>query len=155
MSAETNNSPYTVDGYSISTDPALIDIDTAYNFLANDSYWAKGLPRDKFEKAIANSFCFGVYQGDRLAGLARVITDRATFAYLCDVFILPQHRGKGLGKWLIDNIVTHPELQGLRRWSLATQDAHGLYAQFGFGPITFPERWMQIYKPYTEQNGGN
>jgi GNAT superfamily N-acetyltransferase len=100
------------------------------------------------EKGIANSMCFGIYQQGVQAGFARVVTDNATFGYLCDVFVLPDFRQKGLSKWLVQTIVKHPDLQGLRRWSLATLDAQGLYNQFGFTQIIHPERWMEIHTPY-------
>lgn len=139
------------EGYIISTDQQLIDFEAVYNFLAYQSYWAKGMPAEKLQKAISNSLCFGVYQYESQVGFARVITDRATFAYVCDVFILEDHRGKGLSKWLIKTIREHPGLQGLRRWSLATADAHGLYKQFGFSPLTNTGRWMEIFSPYEAQ----
>jgi GNAT superfamily N-acetyltransferase len=135
-------------GFRISTDKNLLDIKAIHKYLDKDSYWAQGIPFEKLEKAIGGSFCFGVYRHQEFTGFARVITDKATFAYICDVFILPEFRGIGLSKWLIQTIVEHSELQGLRRWSLATADAHGLYSQFGFSQITKPERWMEIFKPY-------
>ncbi|OKS86196.1 GNAT family N-acetyltransferase [Mucilaginibacter polytrichastri] len=139
-------------GYCISTDKHLFDIDTAYTLLINESYWAKGMPLAIFKRAVENSMCFGIYHNGTIAGFARVITDNATFAYICDVFIRTEHRGNSLGKWLIHTIRTHPDLQGLRRWSLATKDAHGLYTQFGFVPIAEPESWMEIKTPYVTQN---
>ena len=121
--------------WTISADPARIDVGMVHRFLA-DSYWAKGIPRRIVERSIAGSFAFGIYQGEgageRQVGFARVITDAATFAYLADVFVLPEYRGRGLSKWLMDCILAHPELQDLRTWLLATGDAHGLYRQFGF-----------------------
>src|SRR5688572_21760962 len=120
------------DDYLISTDPSLLDVDVIYDYLSGESYWAKNIPRDVVEKSIANSLCFGVYHHNRQIGFARLITDKATFAYLADVFIISEYRGKGLSKWLIQVIHAHPELQGLRRWVLGTQDAHGLYEQFGW-----------------------
>lgn len=135
-------------GYSISTDKALFDIDLAYDLLINDSYWAKGMPKEIFMRAVNNSMTFGIYKNLAMVGFARVITDNATFAYICDVFIRTEHRGHGLGKWLINTIRTHADLQNLRRWSLATKDAHGLYAQFGFAPFAEPEVWMEIKTPY-------
>jgi GNAT superfamily N-acetyltransferase len=139
-------------GFTISTDKNLLDFDTIYNYLDKDSYWAKGMPVEKLSAAIENSLCFGVYHDKAQAGFARIITDKATFAYLCDVFILPQFRGAGLSKWLMQTIKAHPELQGLRRWSLATADAQGLYSQFEFTQITHPERWMEIFTPYQINN---
>jgi GNAT superfamily N-acetyltransferase len=135
-------------GFFISTDQNLLDIGMIYKYLNEDSYWAQCIPIETLKKGIENSLCFGVYQYNNQIGLARVVTDKATFAYLCDVFILPEYRRMGLSKWLIQSIVKYPELQGLRRWSLATADAHGLYSQFGFTQITRPERWMEIFKPY-------
>lgn len=134
-------------GFSISTDSTKLDLDIIYQFISQ-SYWAKGIPREIVEKALANSFCFGVYDeyGEQVA-FARLITDKATFAYLADVFVVESQRGKGLSKWLVSNIVSHPELQGLRRMLLATSDAHGLYAQFGFTAIENPESLMQIWQP--------
>jgi N-acetylglutamate synthase-like GNAT family acetyltransferase len=143
-----DDKPFIEKGFIISTDKKLLDIELIYNYLNNDSYWAKGIQRERLEKAIQNSICFGVYSNAAFAGFARVITDKATFAYLCDVFILPGYRKKGLSKWLMQTIVNHPDLQGLRRWSLATADAHGLYAQFGFSQISKPENWMEIFTPY-------
>ena len=134
-------------GYRISTDKKYLDIEVIYGFILK-SYWASGIPRQTLERAISNSFCFGVYDshGSQI-GFARLITDKATFAYLADVFIVESHRGKGLSKWLVESIVSHPELQGLRRMVLATRDAHGLYAQYGFQPIENPEMFMQIWNP--------
>ena len=144
------------DGYLISTDPARLDIPMIHQYLAEESYWAKKIPVEVVRKSIANSFCFGVYHQDTQVGLARLVTDKATFAYLCDVFILKEHRGKGLSKWLLGAIHTHPDMQGLRRWMLGTRDAHGLYAQFGW--VSLPEeqvpRFMHLHKPdvYTMRN---
>jgi GNAT superfamily N-acetyltransferase len=144
-----NDTYFANKGYEISTSKERVDIDVVYNYLNNESYWAKGMPFEKLQIAIDNSMCFGIYKDDEQVGFARVITDKATFAYLCDVFVLQQHRGIGLSKWLVQTILNHPELQGLRRWTLATADAHGLYKQFGFEVINNPDRWMGIYKPYT------
>lgn len=117
-------------------------------FLANESYWAQGIPRSILEKCIENSLCFGVYdQEGKQVGFARVVTDYATYAYIADVFILEAQRGLGLSKWLMECIMSHPDLQGLRRWNLATRDAHGLYARYGFTPLRFPERWMEVLNP--------
>jgi GNAT superfamily N-acetyltransferase len=128
--------------YLISTDPARLDLDSIYGYLSG-SYWAAGRPREVVARSLRASLCFGLYHGASQVGLARVVTDCATFAWLCDVFVLEEHRGRGLGVWLIDVVVGHPELQGLRRIMLATRDAHGLYARHGFTPITAPERWME------------
>jgi GNAT superfamily N-acetyltransferase len=143
-----NDAAFHKKGFSISTDKSLLDFGMIYHYLDEDSYWAQGIPADKLRKAIENSICFGVYKEKKQVGLARVVTDEATFAYLCDVFILPDYRGLGLSKWLIQTIIAHPDLQGLRRWSLATADAHGLYKQFGFTEFSRPERWMEIFTPY-------
>lgn len=134
-------------GYDISTDPERVDIDRVVEFLTVDSYWAKARPRDVIERSFRHSLCFGVYRGAEQAGFARVVTDRAVFAYLCDLFVLPEHRGHGLGKALVQAIVDHPDLQGLRWLLLATYDAHGLYAPFGFEPLQNPERFMAIHRP--------
>jgi GNAT superfamily N-acetyltransferase len=143
-----NEETFIKKGYSISTDKTRLDFELIYRYLNEDSYWAQGIPEDRLKRAIDNSFCFGVYLHNDFCGMARVITDKATFAYICDVFILPAFRGAGLSKWLIQSILNHPDLSGLRRWSLATADAHGLYKQFGFAEITRPDRWMEIFKPY-------
>jgi N-acetylglutamate synthase-like GNAT family acetyltransferase len=132
--------------FEISTDPARIDLSTVYVFLTA-SYWARGIPRETVERAIENSLAFGIYHGARQVGFARVITDRATFAYLADVFVLPDCRGRGLSKWMMECIMAHPDLQGLRRWMLATQDAHELYRKYGFVPLKAPQRWMEIHRP--------
>ena len=145
-----NDEAFIKRGFQISTDKNLLNVDAIYDYLNDDSYWARGIPRQRLENAIANSMCFGVYQDGVQADFARVVTDSATFAYLCDVFILPAFRKKGLSKWLVQTIINHPELQGLRRWSLATADAHGLYSQLGFTQISKPEVWMEIFKPYIE-----
>lgn len=130
----------------ISTDPGRLDVDLIYHWLSEESYWARGVPRAIVEQAIANSLCFGAYLGDRQVGFARVVTDRATFAWLADVFILDGYRGRGYGKALVAAVLAHPEMQGLRRCMLATRDAHGLYAQFGFTPVP-AERFMEIRNP--------
>lgn len=138
-------------GYIISTDFARLDIAAIHQYLAEDSYWAKNMPHELLEKAISHSLCFGLYAPDgQQAGFARVVTDHATFAWLCDVFVLPAHRGQGLSKWLMEVVWAHPELQGLRRRMLATLDAHGLYQQFGFAPLAAPERFLEIrqHNPY-------
>ncbi|EIA3114545.1 TPA: GNAT family N-acetyltransferase [Vibrio cholerae] len=134
-------------GFEISTDNNRLNFEVIYEFISQ-SYWAADIPKATLEKAISNSFCFGVYDAiGRQVGFARLITDKATFAYLADVFIIESQRGKGLSKRLVETIVTHPELQGLRRMVLATKDAHGLYAQYGFKPVENPEILMQIWQP--------
>ena len=135
------------DGYRISIDRSLLDIDFIHNYLANESYWASGIPREVVEKSIRHSLCFGLYFQEQQVGFARVVTDYATFAYLGDVFIVEAHRGQALGKWLIKCIVDHSELQHLRRWMLATADAHSLYEQYGFTPISQPQRFMERHNP--------
>ncbi len=134
---------WTRGAWTISTDRERLDREAIHAFLFN-SYWAKGIPRAILDRSIENSLCFGLYEGSRLVGFARVITDRATFAYLADVFVLESHRGRGLSKWLMEVILGHPDLQGMRRWTLATRDAHGLYEQFGFRRLTSPDRLMEI-----------
>jgi GNAT superfamily N-acetyltransferase len=144
---------WTKDDFRISTDKNSVNAAYVHQQL-NQTYWAEGIPRDVVKKAIRGSLCFGVYHQQQQVGFARVITDEATFAYLCDVFIDEAYRGKGLGKWLMDVIMGYPTLQGLRRFMLATRDAHGLYEQYGFGPLTFTDRWMHIHWPdvYKQQN---
>lgn len=140
------------DEYAISTDPTLLDIAVIHDFLAK-SYWSPGIPRSIIERAIRNSLCFGLYCRTEQVGFARVITDKATFAYLADVFVLQSHRGKGLSKWLMQVIKEHEDLQGLRRFMLVTQDAHGLYRQFGFGELANPSRVMEITRPDIYRQG--
>jgi GNAT superfamily N-acetyltransferase len=125
----------------ISTDPARLDLDAIYEMLTH-SYWANGRTMEMIERSIQNSLVFGIYDGPRQIGLARVISDYATFAWLCDVFIHEDYRGKGIGKWLIETVIAHPDLRELKRFVLATRDAHGLYAQYGFKALEAPERWM-------------
>jgi GNAT superfamily N-acetyltransferase len=138
-----------IDGYEITTDASRFDLGAIHRYLSGESYWAKGIPRETVERSIRNSLCFAILECGSQAqvGFARVTTDRATFAYLADVFVLPAHRGRGLSKWLMRVILAHPELQGLRRWMLATLDAHGLYAGFGFTALSQPERFMLRYFP--------
>lgn len=136
-----------MENFEISTDKSKLDIDMIHKFLIEDSYWAQTRTFEQTKTAIENSICFGVYLNDRQVGFARVVSDRATFAYLGDVFILDEFRGRGLSKRLMETIVSHPELQGLRRWLLATKDAHGLYEQFEFAPLRLPERWMERTAP--------
>ncbi|MBV4356449.1 GNAT family N-acetyltransferase [Pinibacter aurantiacus] len=136
--------------YFISTDKSKLDIVFIHQFLSTESYWAKNIPIDVVKKSIEGSLCFGLYLAGRQIGFARMITDGATFGYLCDVFIDNAHRGKGLSKWLMQTVMQHPDLQGLRRISLATKDAHGLYEQIGFKPLNDADRFMQIKRenPY-------
>ena len=145
---------WTRDGYTISDDPARVDVDAVHRYLSEESYWAPGVPRDVVERSIAGSLPFGLYAPDgSLAGFARAVTDRAVFAYLADVFVLSEHRGRGFGVWLIQVVMEHPELQGLRRWVLYTEDAHGLYERFGFGPAATPERYMELSREAGELYG--
>ena len=123
-----------------------LDIETIHNFL-RESYWSKGIPKPIVEKAIDNSLCFGLYHSSKQVGFGRVVSDQATFAYLADVFVVSAYRGRGLGKWLVSCVLAHPELQGLRRWMLATLDAHGLYEQNGFVALRKPEVFMEINDP--------
>lgn len=139
--------PTSVSGYEISTDKRRLDIDTVFHFLSDESYWAIGIPRDVVARSIENSLCFGVYQGTTQVGFARIVTDKATFALLADVFIVEAHRGKGLSKWLMREVMAHPDLQGLRRLLLLTSDAHSLYAQFGFSAIDNAWRFMEVLHP--------
>lgn len=148
MLSKMNDAAFIAKGFNISTDKELLDFDMIFNYLSGESYWSKGIPVEKVRISIANSMCFGVYKDGRQVGFARVITDKAVFAYLCDVFILEEFRGSGLSKWLVQTIVAHSELQGLRRWLLATADAHRLYSQFGFEPLNKPDNWMGIYTPF-------
>jgi GNAT superfamily N-acetyltransferase len=132
--------------YTISMDADRMDLRAIHAFLT-ESYWSPGIPIATVERAMANSLCFGLFRGQEQVGLARVITDKATFAYLADVYVLEAHRGQGLAKWLLQVIQAHPELQGLRRFMLATSDAHGLYGQFGFETLANPSRIMEMVKP--------
>ena len=132
--------------FTVTCDPAKLDHAVISEFLAS-SYWAKGIPPAVIEKSLANSLCFALLDGDRQIGFARVISDCATIAYLGDVFVLPEYRGKGLSKWLMECVTSHPELQGLRRWVLATRDAHGLYEKFRFTPLKKPELFMERHDP--------
>ena len=142
-------------GYTLSTDPQLLDIDRIHRWLSEESYWAKHIPRATVDRATANSLNFGIYAPDgQQAAFARVVTDRATFAWLCDVFVLPEHRGRGLSKWLVKQMLAHPDLQNLRRHLLATFDAHTLYQRFGYEPLDRPDRWLEI-KQVNPYGGGS
>ena len=136
--------------YTISTDKSRLDIEVIHRFL-DSSYWAAGRSAETIRRSIENSLPFGVYKGSEQVGFARVITDYATFAWIADVFILETFQGQGLGKWLMEVIIAHPELQGFRRWVLATKDAHELYRRFGFTELKRPERWMERHDPQTEE----
>lgn len=141
--------------FTISTDKTRLDIPVIHTYLSEDAYWSRAIPREVVERGIENSLCFGLYQGEVQAGFARVISDYASFAYLCDVFILEPYRAQGLGKWLMSCIVSHPALQGLRNFLLFTKDAHGLYAKYGFTLVANPERIMVKRDPeiYLRQAG--
>ncbi|GIV98249.1 MAG: N-acetyltransferase [Herpetosiphonaceae bacterium] len=139
--------------YTISTDRARLDLNLVHQFLAG-SYWAEGIPASVVRRSIEHSLVFGLYRGAQQLGFARVITDYATFAYLADVFVVEGARGAGLGTWLIEVIIKHPELQGLRRWMLATRDAHGLYRKVGFSELSRPERFMERHFPDIYTRGG-
>lgn len=133
--------------FLISTDPALLDLPLIHEFLSNRSYWATGRPLEVVRRSLDNSMCFGLYERGRPVGLARVVTDRATFAWLCDVFVLEEFRGRGLSKWLVECVLGHADLQGIRRFLLATKDAHGLYDRFGFTPLDDPTRFLEVFRP--------
>jgi GNAT superfamily N-acetyltransferase len=136
--------------FTISTDKSRLDIEVIHRFL-DISYWAAGRSAETIRRSIEHSFPFGVYKGDQQIGFARVITDYATFAWIADVFILDTFQGQGLGKWLMEVIIAHPELQGFRRWVLATKDAHEMYRRFGFEELKKPERWMERHDPNTQE----
>lgn len=140
------------DGCTVSTDPGRLDPGAIHAFLST-SYWAEGIPRETLERALRGSLCFGLYAETGQIGLARVITDAATYAYLCDVYVLPEWRGRGLGIWMMECVMAHPDLQGLRRFSLVTRDAHELYRQFGFTEVAAPGRHMEIARPGLYKQG--
>ena len=137
--------------FVVTTDAAWLDEDLIHKVLST-GYWAEGIPREVVARSIRNSLCFGVFEGAKQVGFARVISDYATFAYLADVFIIESHRGRGLTKFLMECIFRHAELQGLRRWTLITRDAHSLYAQFGFKSLPHPERFMELHNPDVYKN---
>ena len=139
--------PSLPDGYEISTDPARLNVDVIHQYLAKDSYWSPGIAREVVERSIANSLCFGLYHDAAQVGFARVVTDRALFGLLADVFVLPAHRGKGLAKALMQCTLEHEDVKRLRRFQLVTVDAHDLYRQFGFAEITGASRYMEILHP--------
>lgn len=132
--------------FVVSTDPERLDLAVIHDFLANETYWSPGVSREKVARQMQHSLCFGLYTGERQIGFARVISDFTTFAYLADVFVTRPYRGQGLGKWLVQTILAHPELQGLRKFTLNTRDAHGLYRQFGFENDPSPENYL-IFRP--------
>jgi N-acetylglutamate synthase-like GNAT family acetyltransferase len=135
------------DQFTISTDPARLDLDAICDFFSR-THWAKDRPRERTERALANSLAFGVYESGKQIGIARVISDYATFAYIDDIFIHENYRARGLGKWLMQTIMSHPDLQGIRRWNLITRDAHGLYKQYGFSALANPAVWMEMIRPF-------
>ena len=138
--------------YTISTDNARLDIRTVHDFVSNHSYWGQGRALEVVQRALDNSLNFGLYHAKHQVGFARVVTDYATFAWVADVFVLAEHRGRGLSKWLMETILAHPQLQGFRRWVLATKDAQSLYARFGFIPLHRPERWMERPDPNMQES---
>ncbi len=138
--------------YTISTDPTKLNIEVIRNYISNESYWGKGRSLETIKKSIDNSLPFGIYYKNEMIGFARILTDYATFAWVADVFILEKHRGKGLSKWLMETILEHPELQGFRRWVLATKDAHELYRKYGFRELNKPERWMERPDPNMKES---
>ena len=132
--------------YSISTNPRRLDRDAVHRFLSRESFWAQGIPKKTVATSMKHSLCFGLFDRGEQIGFARVVTDRATYAYLCDVYVLEDYRGKGLGTWLMKAVMSHPDLQGLRRFQLVTRDAHRLYERVGFRPPQHPERHLEIFK---------
>lgn len=141
-------------GYTISANLERLDFGVVHGFLKK-SYWAKDIPAEVVRRSIEHSLCFGLYKGASQVGFARVVTDRATFAYLADVFIVEAHRGRGLSKWLMEVVLAHPDLQYLRRWLLATADAHGLYSKFGFKELKSPAHFMERHEPNVYAGGVN
>ena len=137
---------YRKDGFCISTDPDKLQLEEIYAYLSK-SYWAGKRSKDRVARSLAHSLCFGLYKERKQIGLARVVTDYSTFAYLCDVYVLEEYRHRNLGKWLISIVLNHPDLKGIRLWSLLTRDAHGLYRSFGFTEMRFPERWLEKLDP--------
>jgi GNAT superfamily N-acetyltransferase len=138
--------------YIISTDRSRLDLNVIHDYLSNSSYWAVGRKLETVKRAVENSLPFGLYENDSQIGFARVVTDYATFAWLADVFVLEPYQGRGLGTWLVEVILAHPELQGFRRWTLATKDAHEIYRKFGFSELKRPERWMERRDPNTQES---
>ena len=133
------------DGFCISTEKARLDLKAIHHFLSTQAYWSLNIPFCRVEEAVEHSLNFGLYFKEQQIGFARVISDFSCIAYVGDVYVLPEFRGKGLSKWLMQTIMAYPELQGLRRWILSTADAHGLYKQFGWEPVAYPERWMEVH----------
>lgn len=146
MNAPLQHAEWTREGFTVSCDPAKLDHAAVAGFLAG-SYWAQDIPADTVRRSTQGSLCFALLAGTQQVGFARVISDRTTIAYIGDVFVLPEHRGRGLSKWLMECVLAHPELQNLRRWLLVTRDAHGLYERFGFKPLARPEFFMELHNP--------
>ena len=138
--------------YTVTTDRSRVDLDVVHGYLTQ-SYWCAGIKLETVRQAVANSIPFSLLEGEKQIGYARVITDSATIAYLGDVFVLPEHQGKGLGMWLIECVMAHPDFHGLRRWILLTRDAHSLYEKYGFTPIAKPDRWMEKHDPGVYERG--
>jgi len=148
MTAQPRVHAVAMDGFLISDDPDRFDLARAHGWIAGESYWGQGIPLEVFRRAVAGSLTVGAYlDAGGMAAMARVVTDRATFGWVCDVFVDTESRGLGLGKRLVAYLKAHPDLQGLRRLHLATRDAHGLYVQYGFGPLTGADSWMEIRNP--------
>jgi GNAT superfamily N-acetyltransferase len=141
------------DGFCISTEKARLDIKAIHHFLSTQAYWSLNIPFNRVEEAVAHSLNFGLYFKEQQIGYARVVSDFSSVAYLGDVYVLPDFRGQGLSKWLMKTIMAYPELQGLRRWILSTADAHGLYKQFGWLPVAYPERWMEVHNREVYSSG--
>ena len=139
------------DEYTISTDPSRLDLSLIHDYISNHSYWGTGRTLEVVKRSIKNSLPFGVYKGDEQVGFGRIVTDYATFAWVADVFVVPDHRGRGLSKWLMEVILAHQQLQGFRRWVLATKDAQGLYERYGFIKLHRPERWMERPDPNMQE----
>jgi len=138
--------------YLISTDRSRLDLELIHDFISNQSYWGQGRTVEVVQRALDNSLNFGLYSGARQVGFARIVTDYATFAWVADVFMIEEYRGRGLSQWLMEVMLAHPQLQGFRRWVLATKDAHSLYARFGFIPLHRPERWMERPDPNMQES---
>ena len=138
--------------YSISTDRARLDVALIHDYISHQSYWGQGRTLEVVQRALDNSLNFGIYNDSQFVGFGRVVTDYATFAWIADVFVMEEHRGRGLSKWLMEVMLAHPQLQGFRRWVLATRDAHDLYARFGFIPLHRPERWMERPDPNMQES---
>jgi GNAT superfamily N-acetyltransferase len=149
----THELEWTRGDYTVSTDPRRLDRPLIRRFLREEAHWSRGVPADVVDRALRHSLVFGLFRGEEQVGFARAVTDRASFAYLADVFVLPEHRGRGLGTMLVDSVLAHPDLQGLRRFLLATADAHPLYARFGFAPLERTERFLTIERTPDELYG--